>query len=212
MQNLKSLYQKLYKCCNTEARLSQKLNSLNSLFNGNHKIVDEALEQKIKASSFLLLEGFGEAICLHCAIILYLRSTLSLSLSLSLSKSKQFFMFNYCLRICLFVSFIFLIILTKVHISLYLCEFPFCFDSLIWNADAFMSIQEFCNFNNLIFIPFYHNCLMFMCISTSYKLIYYKSWVLKLVDAYTNNTFSFLKACNNDTCHFFFFCFLLEMN
>ena len=137
---------------------------------------------------------------------------LSLSLSLSLSKSKQFFMFNYCLRICLFVSFIFLIILTKVHISLYLCEFPFCFDSLIWNTDAFMSIQEFCNFNNLIFIPFYHHCLMFMCISTSYKLIYYKSWVLKLVDAYTNNTFSFLKACNNDTCHFFFFCFILEMN
>ena len=58
MQNLKSLYQKLYKCCNTEARLSQKLNSLNSLFNGNRKIVDEALEQKIKASNFVFTQRF----------------------------------------------------------------------------------------------------------------------------------------------------------
>ena len=105
MQNLKSLYQKLYKCCNTEARLSQKLNSLNSLFNGNRKIVDEALEQKIKASSFLLLEGFGEAICLHCAIILYLRSTLSLSLSLSLKVNSFLCSIIVYRFVCLFLLF-----------------------------------------------------------------------------------------------------------
>ena len=69
MQNLKSLYQKLYKWYNRETGLSQKLNSLNSL-----------------------------SLC---------------------------------------------------------ANFPFSFDSLIWNTNGFVSIYEFCNFNSLIFIDFH---------------------------------------------------------
>ena len=74
---------------------------------------------------------------------------------LPLSLSKQLFMFNYCLWIffCLFLSF-FLIILTKVYISLY-ANFSFNFDSLILNTCGFVSIHKFCNFNSLIFIDFH---------------------------------------------------------